>query len=90
MHVLTYINKMISAEQLIAPMATTRVREIRKKIGLTQTEMARLLGYASYMRVSEIENGRAAIPDRVKLILLAIDDGWLSKDQPDEGLEGEG
>jgi transcriptional regulator with XRE-family HTH domain len=49
---------------------------MRIELGLTQTEMARLLGYASYMRVSELENGRSKVPLRVRLIVNALQQGW--------------
>jgi transcriptional regulator with XRE-family HTH domain len=49
---------------------------MRIELGLTQTEMARLLGYSSYMRVSELENGRSKVPLRVRLIVNALQQGW--------------
>jgi DNA-binding transcriptional regulator YiaG len=73
MHGGAYIDKMIDIDQLQNPMAGDRIKSLRSKLGLTQTEMAKLLGYSSYMRVSELENGRAEIPLRVKLIVLSME-----------------
>jgi transcriptional regulator with XRE-family HTH domain len=67
---------MIDIDQLQNPMSGDAVKAMRIELGLTQTEMARLLGYASYMRVSELENGRSKVPLRVRLIVNALQQGW--------------
>jgi transcriptional regulator with XRE-family HTH domain len=46
-----------------------RFKEIRKKIGLNQTEMAKLLGLESQNAISSYEKGRNQIPDSIKVFL---------------------
>jgi DNA-binding transcriptional regulator YiaG len=73
---------MIDIDQLVKPLTGDDIKAMRQKLGLDQKAMAKLLGYSSYMRVSELENGRANVPDRVKLIILALQHGWRPGDGP--------
>lgn len=48
----------------------TNLKKIRESKGLTQQEMAKMLGYKSLSKYNEIENGHRALPVR-KAILAA-------------------
>lgn len=43
-------------------MSGNELRRIRKGLGLTQTQFARLLGYTHYSRISQMETGKENIP----------------------------
>ena len=48
----------------------SRVKEARERKGLSQTELAELMGYKSRSSINKIESGERAIP-RSSLIQLA-------------------
>ena len=50
-------------------MTPEQFRTIRSELGLTQAQLAPLLGYASPVRISELENGRRDIPFAVGRLL---------------------
>lgn len=58
------------------PMLPEDFKAIRRELQLEQTQLANVLGYAAQSRISELETGRAHIPGRVKLIMLALASGW--------------
>lgn len=58
------------------PMPPWVFKQIRHELQLEQTQLANVLGYAAQSRISELETGRAHIPGRVKLIMLALASGW--------------
>lgn len=54
-------------------------KDIRKRLGFTQAELATLLGYGSAIRVSEFERktNPVQVPRLVALLMLAMDQtGW--------------
>jgi transcriptional regulator with XRE-family HTH domain len=58
------------------------IREARKALGLSQRELATLLGYGDVMRVSEIERGVRVAGDAVERLLRAYLDGYRPNDWP--------
>ena len=56
-------------------------RAIRKDLGLTQTELAAVMGYSSQPVISAIENGGSvpALPER---LIRAYEDGYRPDDWP--------
>lgn len=58
-------------------MTPQEFRAIRKRLGLTQAELARWLEYGSVARVSEIENGKVALPRLVAQLMRAYDGGFF-------------
>jgi len=64
---------------MIQPQA---VRDCRKKLGLTQREFSRLLGYSHYNRISAIENGKEPISKAAVRLIEAYMAGYRPKDWP--------
>lgn len=60
------------------------VRAIRRRLGLTQAELARLLGYARGLRVSELERetNPLPVPHHIGLLMQAFDEGFRPKGWP--------
>jgi len=61
----------------------TNIRELREAKGLKQIEMAKLLGYESTAKYSEIENGQRGLPIRrakeaAKILGCTLDDIFLT------------
>jgi len=52
-------------------------RMIRKKLGLTQAELAHWLGYAGRGRIAEVEGGSKAIPPLLERLMRAYGAGYL-------------
>lgn len=50
-----------------------RIRLLRKKIGLTQRQLAAKLGYSSYWAVYEWETGRRKPNRRVQMLLTLLE-----------------
>lgn len=66
---------------MIAPMMSPEeIRAIREGLGVTQEQMARLLGYAAYQRVADIERGARQAGPAVELLLRAYREGLLPVD----------
>jgi transcriptional regulator with XRE-family HTH domain len=63
-------------------MTPVEFRAARKSLGLTQEQCARLLGYGSKVRISEIENGKRGASDAVLLLLGAFLSGYRPPDWP--------
>ena len=57
-------------------------KEVREALGLTQAEVADLLGYGHPSRISEIENGRRKPGDTVLLLLKAYRAGYRPENWP--------
>ena len=60
-------------------MTREEFKDIRKRLGYTQAELAELLGYGSSIRVSEFERSTNAVPvpRLVAMLMLAMDQtGW--------------
>ena len=70
---------------MIVPMTGDEIREIRVGLGLTQEQMARLLGYSSNQRISDIERGTRDAGPAVELLLRAYRDGHIPLDWLDRG-----
>lgn len=66
-------------------MTSEELKQARIDLGLTQSQMATLLGYGSVARVSEIENGARDPGVSVVRLLRAYIDGYRSEDWPDLG-----
>lgn len=47
----------------------TRIKALRERLGYTQDEMAKALGYGSYQRVSELENEKRPVTKQVARLL---------------------
>jgi transcriptional regulator with XRE-family HTH domain len=60
----------------------TQFREARRKLGLTQTQAACLLGYGNRVRISEIENGHEKPGAAVVRLLRAYLAGYRPEDWP--------
>lgn len=65
-------------------MTNHEFRAIRQRLGLTQAELAAVLGYAHVMTVSayERETNPRQIPTHVELLMVAYDEGYRPKDWP--------
>lgn len=59
-------------------MTPAEFRAIRQKLGLTQAELAALLGYGTPLRISEFERATnpRPVPRLLALVMLAMDSGW--------------
>ena len=59
-------------------------RAIRKRLGLTQAQLAAVLGYSHLMQVSEIEriSNPKPVPRAIALLMRAYDEGYRPKDWP--------
>jgi transcriptional regulator with XRE-family HTH domain len=57
-------------------LTATDFREARLKLGLTQRQLAPLLGYGKQQAVSDIETGLYAIRPQAALLLQAYLDGY--------------
>tara|TARA_R100001594_G_C3931550_1_gene238282 strand:- start:184 stop:450 length:267 start_codon:yes stop_codon:yes gene_type:complete len=60
------------------------VKRIRKKLGLSQVEFAKHLGYGDGVRISEIENGSFEMSDQGKTafiyLMVLIEKGLYAED----------
>lgn len=59
-------------------MTNHEFRAIRKRLGLTQAELASLLGYEMALTVSTYERATnpRPVPRLLALVMLALDSGW--------------
>jgi len=53
-------------------MKANKFKQIREKAGLTQSDLAQLLGYKSYHSISEMESGRRTIPKSVEMVMSQL------------------
>jgi DNA-binding transcriptional regulator YiaG len=63
-------------------MTPYEIREARRQLGLSQAELAPLLGYGDVARVSEIERGVRQPNAAVIRLLCAYLDGYRPQDWP--------
>lgn len=65
-------------------MENDEFRSIRKRLGLTQAQLASVLGYSHLMQVSEIERDKnpKPVPRAIALLMRAYDEGYRPKDWP--------
>jgi len=53
-------------------MKAKQFKQIREKAGLTQAELAQLIGYKSYHSISEMESGRRRINKMVEMVMSQL------------------
>jgi DNA-binding transcriptional regulator YiaG len=63
-------------------MDPTEIRAQRKGLGLTQSQMAHVMGYGDRTRITEIENGRNNPSKSAVRLLKAYVDGYRPADWP--------
>jgi transcriptional regulator with XRE-family HTH domain len=65
-------------------MTAEQFRAIRHRLGLTQEELATVLGYSLAMQVSEIERATnpKPVPRHVAMLMTAFDKGYRTDDWP--------
>lgn len=64
-------------------MTTEELKQARLGFGLTQSQMATLLGYGAVARISEIENGNREPSVSVIRLMRSYIDGYRPEDWPD-------
>ena len=59
-------------------------KKIRLRLGLTQAQLAAVLGYSIPMQVSELEREKnpKSVPRHVAMLMEAFDDGYRPKNWP--------
>lgn len=57
-------------------MIATQFRAIRTALGLTQAQLAEVLGYGHANRVSAFEIGTREVPHHVALLMIAYQSGY--------------
>jgi transcriptional regulator with XRE-family HTH domain len=65
-------------------MTGSELRRIRKGLGLTQTQFARLLGYTHFSRISYFETGKEPIPKTTERLarmfqMHGVPSEWLTE-----------
>lgn len=63
-------------------MTPAQFKQSRSNLGLTQQQLATLLGYGTYSRISELEGGRTQITDQCERLMQAYVDGYRPRDWP--------
>ena len=63
-------------------MTPAQFKQARQSLGLDPVQAARLLGYGSRSRISEIENGRRNPSEAVVMLLRAYLAGYRPDDWP--------
>ena len=65
-------------------MTNDEFKEIRLRLGLTQAQLAAVLGYSIPMQVSELERDRnpKPVPRLVAMLMEAFDAGYRPKNWP--------
>lgn len=78
------VGERLSAYTLPAPddMVDYEFATARKRIGLTQQQLAPLLNLGSHYRVSEYERGAKKIPGHIARLMRAYDEGYRPIDWP--------
>ena len=62
-------------------MTPAKFRELRRKLGLTQDQLAAVMGYGSQSRISEVEGGET-VPAKAARLMLAYASGYRPDDWP--------
>lgn len=80
----------ITKKKVEVPVLVSAVefKAIRERLGLTQTQLAELLGYSHLNQVSAFERqstGGRAVPLVLALLMQALDSGWWPESWPKEG-----
>jgi transcriptional regulator with XRE-family HTH domain len=70
-------------------MSGDELKAIRLRLGLTQRQLAQVLGYGHAMRISDFERGtnRVPIPHHIALLMDAIDKGYRPEGWPQQEQE---
>ena len=63
-------------------MTPATIKQARQSLGLTQSQLAPLLGYADKTRISELERGTRQPSESVMRLLQAYLDGYRPADWP--------
>ena len=63
-------------------MTTAEFKQARRNLGLNQSQLAALLGYGTYSRISELEGGRTKITDQCDRLMQAYIEGYRPRDWP--------
>ena len=63
-------------------MTPEQFKQARSNLGLTQQQLAKMLGYGLYSRISEMENGRTPITGQCVRLVQAYLDGYRPNDWP--------
>jgi transcriptional regulator with XRE-family HTH domain len=63
-------------------MTPQEFKEARKALGLTQSQMATVLGYGAQSRISDVERGVQPVTDTVSRLIHAYLNGYRPKDWP--------
>lgn len=65
-------------------MTNEELREIRGKLGMTQQQLAALLGYSGALQISSYERAKnpRPVPQLLELLMRAYDEGYRPKDWP--------
>lgn len=63
-------------------MTPAEIKQARQSLGLSQIDAARLLGYGSQSRISEIESGQRNASESVLRLLAAYVAGYRPDDWP--------
>jgi len=53
-------------------MTGNKLKEVRTKLGMSQTEFAELLGYKTYHSINLMESGKRKIPKTVEMVAVQI------------------
>jgi transcriptional regulator with XRE-family HTH domain len=63
-------------------MTATQLKEKREKLGLSQDELSRMLGYHHRSSVSRLENGERIITPRIEMAVKTIIDAYYHRAKP--------
>lgn len=79
-----HLDKLMNIHYIGTAMENHEFRAIRKRIGLTQAQLAAVLDWSHPVQVSEIERetNPKSIPKHVALLMRAYDEGYRPKDWP--------
>jgi transcriptional regulator with XRE-family HTH domain len=69
---------------LSSSMTNEEFRAIRLTVGLTQAQLAAVLGYSSHMRISDFERqmNPREIPFHVAMLMTAFESGYRTENWP--------
>ena len=62
-------------------MTPAEFRNLRRKLGLTQDQLAKIMGYGSQSRIGEVESGET-VPAKAERLMLAYASGYRPDDWP--------
>lgn len=71
---------------MLIGMKPEEIREARKKLGLTQTEFAKVLGLQTNSTISLMESGRSQITPTAVLLIEAYLSGYRNSTWPKDKL----